>query len=351
MMNMMNISLPRLIGLLVIVSPTFAFATEVIGAGSMIPVPLMKAWSDVYTSRNPGFLLKYQGSNPAEGIRRIVNKEVDFSSIDMPFKLEELNKNGLLQFPFALGAIAPIVNLPNVYPGQFRLDGKTLGDIFLGKITKWNDPVISALNPKIRLPDENIVIVHRVASPGVRTIIGDFLAKNNTQWKSTNGDSMGGNWPATAIEVKDAVENFATIKKTQYCIGYGAISLAMKQGLSYVQLKNQAGNFVSPSDENVSAAAVNAKWDESNGFNVVMTDQPGATSWPMSFASFVLVRKQSADPERSREMLKYFKYSLRYGGLKAVEYDYTPLPEEVTSIVRASWNNIVDEKGQPVFKD
>jgi phosphate transport system substrate-binding protein len=125
----------------------------------------------------------------------------------------------------------------------------------------------------------------------------------------------------------------------------------MKHGLSYVQMKNVAGNFVSPSDENVSAAAINAKWDESNGFNVVMTDQPGATSWPMSFASFVLVRKISSDPERSREMLKYFKYSLRYGGLKAVEYDYTPLPEAVTAIVRASWNNIVDDKGVPIYKD
>lgn len=350
-MNILKIRFTRLIALLAIVSPTYVFATEIIGAGSMIPVPLMKAWSEVYTTRNPGFLLKYQGSNPAEGIKRIVNKEVDFSSVDMPFSIEELNKNGLMQFPFALGAIAPIVNLPNVYPGQFKLDGKTLGDIFLGNITKWNDPAILALNPKIRLPDANIVIVHRVASPGVRTIIGDFLAKNNSQWKAAKGDSMGGAWPASSIEVKDAVENFATIKKTQYCLGYGAISLAMKHGLSYVQMKNLAGNFVSPSDENVSAAAINAKWDESNGFNVVMTDQPGATSWPMSFASFVLVRRQSPDPERSREMLKYFKYSLRYGGLKAVEYDFTPLPEAVTSIIRASWNNIVDDKGVPVYKD
>jgi phosphate transport system substrate-binding protein len=162
---------------------------------------------------------------------------------------------------------------------------------------------------------------------------------------------MGGTWPSSSIEVKDAVENFATIKKTQYCIGYGAISLAMKHGLSYTQLKNQAGNFISHSFENVAAAAGNAKWDESNGFNVVLTDQPGATSWPMSFASYVLVRKQSANAERSKEMLKYFKYNLRYGGLKAIEYDYIPMPEEVTATVRASWSGIVDDKGVSIYKN
>ena len=328
-----------------------AFSIEIVGAGSMIPAPLMKAWSEVYVSRSPEFSLKYQGSNPAEGIKRIVSKDVDFGSIDMPLNIDELQKNGLVQFPFALGAIAPIVNLPGVYAGQFKLDGKVLGDIFLGSIKKWNDPAIAALNPKIKLPNEDIIIVHRVASPGVRTIIGDYLAKNNAQWKAIKGDSMGGTWPSGSIEVKDAVENFATIKKTQYCLGYGAISLAMKHGLSYVQLKNLAGNFISPSYENVAAAASNARWDQSNGFNEVLTDQPGATSWPMSFASFVLVRKQSSTPERSREMLKYFKYSLRYGGLKAIENEYIPLPDGVTSIVRTSWGAIVDDKGVPVYKE
>lgn len=351
MANIMHINMLRLISVLVALAATDVFSVEIVGAGSMIPAPLMKAWSEVYIARNPDFSLKYQGSNPADGIKRIVNKEVDFSNVDMPLNIDELKQNGLMQFPFALGAIAPIVNLPNVYAGQFRLDGKVLGDIFLGNIKKWSDPAIAALNPKIKLPDEAIIIVHRISSPGVRTIIGDFLAKNNAQWKASRGDSMGGAWPAGSIEVKDAVENFAVIKKTPYCLGYGSISLAMKHGLSYVQLKNQAGNFISPSYENVAAAADSAKWDVTNGFNEVLTDQPGASSWPMSFASFVLVRKQSASPERTRDMLKYFKYSLRYGGLKAVEYDYIPLPEAVTATVRASWSAIVDDKGIPVYKD
>lgn len=347
----MHINISRLITALVFFYSTAAVSVEIVGTGSMVPGPLIKAWSEVYSSRNSDFLLKYKGINPAEGIKQIANKEVDFSAVDMPLNIEELQTKGLMQFPFALGAIAPIVNLPNVSAGQFKLDGKVLGDIFLGNIKKWNDPAIAVLNPKMILPDENIIIVHRATSPGVKTMIGNYLAKNNAQWNSVKGDSMGGDWPAGSIEVKDSAENFAIIKKTQYCLGYGAISLAMKHSLSYVQLKNQAGNFISPSFDNVIAAAANAKWDVSNGFNVVLTDQPGASTWPMSFASFLLVRKQSATPERSRELLKFFKYNFRHGGLKAYEYEYIPLPEEVTATVRASWGGIVDDKGVPVYKD
>lgn len=347
----MNIRLLRLATLLVLTFPVALNAVEITGAGSMIPVPLMKVWGQSYTMYTPGTAIKYQGSTPAEGIKKLVNKEVDFCSIDMPLSADELKKKGLIQFPFALGAIGPMVNLPYVSPGLFKLDGKVLGDIFLGNIKKWNDPAIAALNPKIQLPDENILVIHRFASPGVRTMIGDFLAKNNSQWKTAKGDSMGGDWPAGAIEVKSPIEHFEMINKNRYSIGYGALPLAMKYKLAYIKLKNKAGNFVSPSDENVSAAAVNAKWEESDGFDVVLTDQPGATSWPMTNTSFILMRKVSEHPERSREVLNYFKYSLRYGGLQAVQYDFIPLPDSVTTIIRASWNSVVDEKGVPVLKE
>ena len=347
----MNINLLKLVVFLVVTSSTATLAAEATGTGSMIPGPLIKVWGDAYSLYSPGSAIKYKGSNPADGIKRLIGKEVDFSSIDMPLNIAELKKNGIMQFPFALGAVAPIVNLPNVYPGQFRLDGQTLGDIFLGNIKKWNDPAIAALNPKIKLPEEDIIIIHRVSPPGISTIIGDYLAKTNPQWKALKGDGMAGSWPATSIEVKDPIENVETIKKTKFGIGYGPVSQIMKNGLAYVQMKNKAGLFISPSDENISAAAVNASWDESNGFDVVLTDQPGASSWPLSMASFALINKVSARPERTRETLKYFKYSLRYGGLKAVQYDYIPLPDAVSSVVRAGWANIVDEKGVPVFKD
>ena len=347
----MNVSLLRLIGLLVFISPTAAFAVEVSGTGSMIPGPLIKVWSEAYSMYSPTSVIKYKGSNPADGIKSLVNKEVDFSSIDMPLNMAGLKKNGLMQFPFALGGIAPVVNLPNVYPGQFKLDGQTLADIFLGNIKKWNDPAIVALNPKIRLPDAEIIVIHRVSPEGIRTIIGDYLAKNSAQWKTIKGDGMAGTWPATAIEVKDPIENIAMNKKTQYSIGYGPISQIMKSGLAYAQLKNKSGQFISPSDENISAAAENAKWDVSNGFDVVLTDQPGENSWPLSNASYALVHKVSAHPERSRVVLKYFKYNLRHGGLKAVQQDFIPLPESVSKVVRASWSGIVNESGVAVLKD
>lgn len=317
----------------------------------MIPGPLIRVWAEGYAVHSPSSVIKYKGSNPAEGIKSVVKKEADFSGLDMPLRLAELEKNGLVQFPFALGGIAPVVNLPNVYPGQFKLDGQLLGDIFLGKITKWNDPALAALNPNINLPDERIIIVHRVSPPGISTIIGDYLAKTHAEWKAIKGDGMAGTWPANAIEVKDPNENMAAIKKTLYAIGYAPVPHIMKNGMSYTQLKNSAGKFVSPGDENISAAAENAKWDINNGLDVVLTDQPGANSWPLAMASFALMRKVSHQPERTNEVLKYFKYCLRNGGLKAIQNDYIPLPESIRNTVRASWERIVDERGVPIYKE
>ncbi len=337
--------------LLVFSLPAVVFAVEAVGTGSMIPGPLINVWSEAYSMRSPSSSIKFKGSNPADGIKRLINKEVDFSSIDMPLSSRELDKSGLFQFPFALSAVAPVVNLPGVYPGQFKIDGNLLADIFLGNVKKWNDPAIVALNPGLRLPDQEIIIIHRASPPGISTIIGDYLAKNSPQWKAIKGDGMAGSWPANSIEVKNPPENLEKMKNTKYSIGYGPIAHIMKHGLSYVQLKNKAGNYISPSDANISAAAENAKWDEGNGFDIVITDQPGPSSWPLSMASFALVRKVSEQPERTKEVLKYFKYSLRYGDLKAVQQDFIPLPDSVSGVVRASWNHLVDDKGRPVFKD
>ena len=341
----------KLVTLLILITPGFVAAGEVNGTGSMIAGPLVRVWGDAYTARTPGIVIKYKGSNPADGIKRLAKKEVDFSGIDMPLTISELKKDGLMQFPVALGGVAPVVNLPNVYPGQFKLDGPVLADILLGTIKKWNDPAIVALNPSLSLPDKEIIIVHRVSPPEISTIIGDYLAKVHPQWKSIKGDGMAGTWPASSIEVKDPIENIDKIKNTPYSLGYGPVPHIMKNKLSYVQLKNQAGKFVSPGDENISAAAENAKWDESSGFDVVLTNQPGTTSWPLSFASYILMNKVSPLPENSRELLKYLKYSLRYGGLKAIQYDYIPLPESVRTIINTSFGSIVDDKGAQILKN
>lgn len=347
----MNIRMKRIVFFAFIMFPSIVVAAEGNGTGSMIPSPLIRVWAEAYAMHSPLSVITYKGSNPSAGIKSLINKEVDFSSIDMPLNISELKKSGLVQFPIALGGIAPVVNLPNVYPGQLKLDGKTLGDIFLGNIVKWNDPAIVELNPKINLPDAAIIIVHRVSPPGISTIIGDYLAKVHPQWKSIKGDGMAGSWPANAIEVKDPNENMAAIKKTLYSIGYAPVPHIMKNGLSYAQMKNRDGKFISPSDDNISAAAENAKWEESGGLDVVLTDQPGATSWPLTMASYVLMRKVSDKPDRSREVLKYFKYSLRYGGLSAVQFDYVPMPESVSAVVMKSWSEVVDGAGVPLFKD
>ena len=347
----MKIAFP---GLLILLASGFSlnvFAVEANGTGSMIPGPLFKVWGDAYTLHSPKSAIKYKGSNPADGVKRLIAKEVDFSGIDMPMNIAGLKKNGLIQFPIALGAVAPVVNLPGVYPGQFKLDAKALADIFLGTINKWDDPVLVALNPNIKLPNNGIVVVHRVSPPGISTIIGNYLAKHHAKWKEIKGDGMAGSWPATAIEVKDPIENINKIKDTPYAIGYGPVPHIMKGKLAYAQLKNQAGIFVSPGDDNISASAENAKWEESNGLDVVLTDQPGAQSWPLTFASYALLPRVSENPERTRELLKFFKYSIRYGGLKAVQNDFTPLPESVKPAVHSIWKNIVDDKGVPVYKN
>lgn len=348
---MMNKNISGLLALVLLQYSAFALSGEASGSGSMIAGPLIRVWADGYGMHAPGSKVKYQGTNPAAGIKSLLIKEVEFGCIDMPLKLEELKKDELKQFPIALGAIAPVVNLPNVYPGQFKLDAQLLGDILLGKIRKWNDPAIVALNPNLELPDANIILVHRASPPGISTIIGDYLAKTHPTWKSIKGDGMAGTWPEGSIEVKTPIDNVAALKKTKYAFGYLNIPQIMKNQLSYAQMKNQAGKYVSPSDENVVEAATNADWTDANGFAVVLTNQPGANSWPLSMASYVIMHKYNEHPERTLEALKYFKYSLRYGGLKAIQYDYIPLPESVKAEIRNSWSDIVDAKSAQIMKE
>ncbi len=231
------------------------------------------------------------------------------------------------------------------------MDSQLLGDILLGNVTRWNAPEIAALNPNIDLPDEKIIIVHRASPPGISTIIGDYLAKTHPTWKSIKGDGMAGTWPEGSIEVKNPIDNVGTLKKTTYAFGYLNIPQIMKNQLSYVQIKNKAGKFVSPSDDNVVAAATNADWTAENGFAGVLTNQPGTDSWPLSMASYVLIYRVAEHPERTQDILKYFKYSFRYGALRAIQNDYIPLPDSVKNEIHSSWKSIVDVSGAPVMKD
>lgn len=326
-----------------------ASAEEIKGTGTILPAILMNSWGKAYTKHHPAVAFKYKGINTNEGVQSLLNDEIDFAVLDMPLSKEEITKNGFIQFPVALAAVTPIVNIPGVHMGQLRLSGKVIGDIFLGNITVWNDPAIVELNPKAKLPNEPIIVVHRSAPVGVKTIIGEYIAKNNPQWNTLKGSTMTDHWPATAIEAKSPKETFEIMKKTPYSIGYASLPFSIKSGLPYVHLKNPAGYFVGPSDENIIAASINAKWDAQSEFNESLSDQPGMTSWPMTNTSFVLVRKVSARPEQTKLVLNFFKSSLKTGALNAVAADYVPLPHAVRLRVMESWKGVTDTSGTPIF--
>jgi len=334
----------KLILALVVIPLNVAWGLEVSGTGSKISESLLQEWGKVYATRFPGSVVKYKGSSPAEGIRRLLNNEVDFCSVDTPLSLDELKKNGLVQYPLVLGGIAPVINLPNVSPGQFRLDAKTLADIFLGNIKKWSDPTIVLLNPTLKLPDMPITIIHRTSPIGLSTVIGEYLSKAHPQWKTLKGDTMAGNWPIASIVVNDPIENFQMIQKTPYSIGYGPVAVASKYGLLYVKMKNKAGFFISPSDDSISSAALNSKWVMSNGFDVDLTDQSGNASWPLSMASFVVMRNSNLNVARRKELLKFLRYGIRFGTLNATQGGYIQLPDVVKITVRSNLDQAINEK-------
>ena len=342
----MNILYIKLSILLVAMIQNPAYGVEIKGAGSKISESLIHEWAKVYTTRISKSVINYKGSNPAEGLKQLINREVDFCSVDMPLNNAELKKNKLVQFPVVLGGIAPVVNLPRVGPGQLKLDGKTLGDIFLGKIVRWNAEEIAALNPSLQLPDEEIIIIHRISPPGVRTVLGEYLAKSNENWKSQKGSTMAGNWPSSSILVKEPLENFNMIQKTPFSIGYGPVSVATHTGMAYVKMKNKAGYFVSPNDKSISSAALHSTWLENESFNADLTDQSGTSTWPLSMASFVLVRKFDNSSDRKKETLKFFRYSLRFGTLNALQGGYIQLPHVVKSTIRLSLDNAINKKGK-----
>ncbi len=350
---MMQMKLSKLLLSMFFFISTAASAIEIKGGGGPLATVLINEWGNLYTKRLQSTtpVVTYTTTTPADGIKRLMNKEVDFSVIDMPLSYEELQKKGLIQFPIALGFITPVFNIPGIHTGQLLLDAQTLGDIFLGRITKWNDPALKALNPKIILPNENIIVVHRTSPPGLKTVIGNMLTKAHSDWKTIKNDGdMSGTWPPLSIEVKDSSEMAPTVKKTSYSIGYSPIPMAIKAGISHVKLKNKAGKFVIPSDVGVIAAASNADWAIDNGYSVSITYTDGAESWPMSYSTFILMHKVSDQPERSREVLNFMKYGLTYGALTAVAFDYVPFPRAVAKKMYPSYSLIVDSKGVPVFK-
>ena len=313
------------------------FATEIRGAGATFPSLVYQMWAKNYSFKK-GITVEYLAVGSGEGIRRIKAGEVDFGGSDMPLTLEDLNKSGLIQFPMLMGAITPVINLPGVYIAQLKLDGPTLAAIYMGKIRMWNDPVLLAINPKLRLPDLPIKVIYREDKSGTTFNFTNYLSKSSADWRNTLGEGLSVNWPVGKA-AKGNAGVVIKVKETLGSIGYADFGHVMEQHLDYVQLKNHDGFYVSPSAESVQAAAIGAKWEDKNGFYQILTNSPGATSWPIAAATFILVRKDT-ETKKINQIFKFMDFNYRTGEFSAMYLDFVMIPIALTHQVRASWKNI-----------
>ena len=325
--------------------PLAAQAVEVTGAGASFPAPLYAKWADAY-QKQANVRVNYQSIGSGGGIKQITAKTVDFGASDMPLKPEQLDKDSLVQFPAAIGGVVPVVNLPDVKPGQLKLTGQVLADIYLGKVTKWSDKEIAELNPGVKLPDQDIGVVRRADGSGTTFIFTNYLSKVNAEWKQKVGEGTAVQWPA-GLGGKGNEGVSAFVQRLPGSIGYVEYAYAKQNKLAYVQMKNSAGNFVAPDDDTFKDAAATADWNKS-AFGEVLTNQPGKKAWPITGATFILMHKVQDKPAQAAEVLKFFTWSYKNGGKMADELDYVPLPESLINLIHSSWGQLKDVSGKPV---
>jgi phosphate transport system substrate-binding protein len=325
-----------------------AQAADITGAGATFPYPIYAKWAEMYKKAS-GNGLNYQSVGSGAGIKQIKAKTVDFGASDMPLAADELNKEGLFQFPAIMGGVVPVVNLDGIAPGQLKLTGPVVADIYLGKVTKWNDPAIAALNPGIKLPATDITVVHRADGSGTSFLFTDYLSKSSPEFKSKVGAGTAVKW-ATGVGGKGNEGVAANVQRIKGSIGYVEWAYAKKNKMSHTQLKNRDGSFLQPDDDAFKAAAANADWAKAPGFAVVLTDQPGKASWPITGASYILMHKVQADAAKGKEVLKFFDWAYKNGGAAATELDYVPMPATVTSLVESQWKaNLKDASGKAIW--
>ncbi|MCA3239857.1 MAG: phosphate ABC transporter substrate-binding protein PstS [Rubrivivax sp.] len=321
-----------------------AFAQDVTGAGATFPAPLYAKWADAY-NKATGQKINYQSVGSGAGMRQIRGKTVDFGASDVPLTDADLAKDGLIQFPTVIGGVVPVVNVRGIGPGQLKLSGQVLGDIYLGKVTKWNDPAITALNPGLPLPDTAIAPVRRADGSGTTFIFTNYLSKVNAEWKSKVGEAPAVNWP-TGAGGKGNEGVAAFVQRLPNSIGYVEYSYARTNKMAHVQLRNLAGNFVNPDDSSFKAAAAGAEWSKS--FYQILTQQPGAGSWPITGATFILMHAKQDKPAQGSASLKFFEWAFNNGDGMATELEYVPLPAAVKDLVRREWAKIQDGTGKAV---
>ena len=325
---------------------TPVLAAEVTGAGASFPAPIYAKWADAYR-KSTGTKVNYQSIGSGGGIKQIIAKTVDFGASDGVMSPEDLQKYGLMQFPMVIGGVVPVANLPGIKPGQLRLNGKVLGDIFLGKITKWNDKAIAALNAGATLPDRAIAVVRRADGSGTTFIFTNYLSKVNEQWKEKVGFGTAVQWPA-GLGGKGNEGVSAFVQRIPGALGCVEYAYAKQNKLTHVAMGNKAGNFVQPDEAAFKAAAAGADWAGQN-FGVVLTDQSGKDSWPITGATFILMHVKQDNSVQAAEALKFFEWSYKNGDAMAAGLDYVPLPDSVVNLVTKAWAGIKDGGGKSVY--
>jgi phosphate transport system substrate-binding protein len=323
------------VGLLVPATVLMAGDLRLSGAGATFPNPVYQKWMYKYHELK-GVEITYQSIGSGGGIQQIKAKTVDFGASDAPLEVKELDEAGLLQFPMIMGGVVPVVNIPGVKSGQLRLSSPVLADIFLGKVTKWDDPAIAKINPGLKLPEAAITVVHRADGSGTTWIFTNYLNKISKEWEQKVGWGKAVEWPV-GVGGKGNEGVAAFVQNTQGAIGYVEYAYAQQNKIPFVILQNKEGKWVEPTLDTFQAAAANAEWERAPGFYLVLTDQPGAASWPITGASFILIYKDQPDAAKADALLKYFDWCYKHGADAARELDYVPMPEKVVKLVGQAW--------------
>lgn len=326
---------------------TLASAQEVTGAGASFPAPVYAKWADAY-NKATSVRINYQAVGSGAGIKQITAKTVDFGASDMPLTDEKLAEGGLMQFPTVIGGVVPVVNIAGIQPGQIKMTGEVLADIYLGKIAKWNDAALAALNPGVKLPDAPIATVQRSDGSGTTFIFTNYLSKVSASWKAGPGEGTAVKWPnpnGTGGKGNEGVSQY--VKQLPNSIGYVEYAYAKQNKMSHVLMKNKDGHFVAPDDLNFKAAAAGADWSKT--FYQVLTEQPGKDAWPLTGATFILMHKVQDKPANAAAALKFFDWSYANGDKMAAELEYVPLPDSVKALTRKQWASIKDAAGKSVL--
>ena len=323
-----------------------AAQAQITGAGATFPAPIYAKWAEAYKAAS-GVALNYQAIGSGGGIKQIQAKTVDFGATDDPLSGEELTKSGLVQFPAVIGGVVPVVNLAGVKPGEMKLTGAVLADIFRGQIKAWNDPAIAQINPGVKLPSTAITLVYRSDSSGTTYVFTDYLAQVSPAFKAAPGAGKTVNWTA-GLGGRGNAGVAANVTKIDGSIGYVEYAYAKQNKMTHTAMVNRDGKTVQPDDLTFAAAANRVDWKSEPGFGVNLNHQPGADAWPITSASFILMYRAAADAKRSAEALKFFKWALNSGQKLAVDLDYVPLPPAVVKLIETSWNEIRDAGGKPV---